>query len=117
MKKILLVIIPALILTGCANKYEKNIIGTWVAEPKNQSVVMIDENTTRGGKEDYHLTFTKEKEFTLEMEDNTIKGTYEVSENGNITLKEDNTTVEKCKLMGETQLQCENYASLYTLEK
>ena len=52
MKKLLLLTIPLLILVGCTNKYVKNLTGTWVAKPKNQSVFMIDQNTSRGGKED-----------------------------------------------------------------
>ena len=114
MKKLLLLTIPLLILVGCANKYVKTLTGTWVAKPKNQSVFMIDQNTTKGGKEDYYLKFKADKTFSLEMEDYKVEGTYEVSDEGKITLKdEDNLMVEKCTLMGDTQLNCENYASLY----
>lgn len=120
MKKYIIgiIIISAIMMIGCTSKNMKILEGTWVADPKNQSVVMVDENTTRGGKENYFLTFSKDETFTLKLEEETIKGTFTVNEKGKITLKdEDDVMIERCQLMGEAQLQCDNYASSYTKEK
>lgn len=111
---ILTILLITLTTTACQNSTMNKLEGTWIADPKNQSVI-ITGDTSIGGKEEYQLTFNSDETFTLELaSDNTIEGTYTVDENDNIELKDDNDiTIETCTLSGDSQLQCDGYASIY----
>lgn len=109
--------------TACQSTGLKQLEGEWIAQPESQSVMIVGqengENLTVGGENPYYLTFNKNGNYTLKLDDeNTETGTYTIDEDNNVTLTTDNGVVaDTCELKNGKQLLCNSYASLYTKEE
>ena len=112
-----------LVTTACQSTWLKQLEGEWTARPESQYVIIVGqeegENKTVGGKNPYYLTFDKDGNYTLELDDeNKETGTYMIDEDNNVTITTDSGLVsDTCKLKNGRQLLCNSYASLYIKEE
>ena len=108
--KLLAISFIFLTIVGC-NKKEKEINentikGKWIATTENQNQYIKKGKEKYGGKNDYYLECTNNS-FTLKIDDNnTIKGTYTISDSNQITfIDEEEYTLAICDLINN-EIDC-----------
>lgn len=115
MKKVILLCLGLLLITGCNDKKENEdieqkvnpIVGKWVADGTQYQVIQkpSDANEDIGP---YYLTINDDGTLELDMNGTVLTGTYEYQDDGNVFLNIEYLT--PCKYE-EDKLTCDSYAS------